>query len=245
MGGRGGIVLLTAGALLAAAPAALADKTITASPSNRYSTPNVTMDQGERLTFQNADIADHNVTASKDGSDGKPLFASKTISTNQESLVDGSQYLTAGTYEFFCTLHSFMTGTLTVTSAGTPVPRPGGGGGSGGGGGGSGGGGSGGGSTDTTAPSLKLATRGTLRSHRLRITATVSEAAHVSLRATVRRGGRTVTVGRATADVSESETISIKLSRRARRGSRVTISGTARDDAGNSGTARRTVKLRG
>jgi hypothetical protein len=38
--------------------------------------------------------------------------------------VEGVQYLKAGTYPFHCTLHAAMTGTLTVTSAGTPVPRP-------------------------------------------------------------------------------------------------------------------------
>src|SRR5206468_1331032 len=53
------------------------------------------------------------------------LFETGLIGTNEEKFVEGSQYLTTGNYEFFCTLHPNMTGTLHVTSAGTPVPRPG------------------------------------------------------------------------------------------------------------------------
>jgi hypothetical protein len=36
----------------------------------------------------------------------------------------GTEYLTTGSYPFFCSIHPGMEATLEVTSAGTPVPRP-------------------------------------------------------------------------------------------------------------------------
>src|SRR6266550_5127651 len=130
-------------ALLALAPGALADKQVQAQPTDRFA-GDVTMDQGENLTFLNSDVTTHNVTATDIGPDGKPLFASPDTSAGQTTKVDGAQYLTSGSYKFQCTIHPFMTGTLTVTSNGTPQPRPGAG----------GGGGGGGGTVDTTPPSV-------------------------------------------------------------------------------------------
>jgi plastocyanin len=142
-------------------PGALADQEVVAGPgaaTTGYANPKPTMAQGEKLTFTNNDIGiRHDVTAKKEGSDGKPLFKSDTIGSGS-AFVEGSQYLTTGTYDFYCTIHpGTMTGVLTVTSDGTPKPRPGsgGGGGSSGGGGNAGGGGNGsgaGGGPGTAAP---------------------------------------------------------------------------------------------
>src|SRR5438034_3544372 len=135
-------------AMLAFAPGALADKQVQAQPIDRFA-GDVTMDQGETLTFMNMDLNNHDVTADAAGPDGKPLFASATIGFGQTSKVDGAEYLTTGAYKFHCSVHQFMTGTLTVTSNGTPKQRPGAGGGTGG-----GGGGGYSSSADTTAPTV-------------------------------------------------------------------------------------------
>lgn len=68
----------------------------------------------------------HDVTANQAGPDGKPLFASPMIPGGTTAAVDGTQYLTAGTYPFFCTLHGAgMSGNLVVDgSTGKVVPRP-------------------------------------------------------------------------------------------------------------------------
>lgn len=120
------------GAVVSAAVAGLlwpvvawADKTIEAGPPNRFTTPAITIDQGEPLTFRNGDTVSHDVTASATGSDGKPLFATPIVPAGRSAFVEGSQYLTEGTYPFVCTLHNGMKGTLNVTGAGTPQTRPG------------------------------------------------------------------------------------------------------------------------
>lgn len=83
-----------------------------------------TMDQGDRPTLQNAGVNQHNVTARANGPDGDFLFISPTIG-NGSTTVEGTQYLTAGTYAFFCTTHPLsMSGDLQVSGLGAPVARP-------------------------------------------------------------------------------------------------------------------------
>jgi plastocyanin len=85
-------------------------------------------DMGEIPTFENPVGADapHNVTSTATGPDGGPLFRSETIAAGSSSPVEGTQYLTGGTYPFYCTLHGFsMSGELLVSDdKGTVVPRP-------------------------------------------------------------------------------------------------------------------------
>ena len=174
---------------------ALADETITAGPPNVYTTPNPTIDQGERLLFRNLDISKHDVTARAKGPDGRPLFSTPLIASGEETVVNGAQYLTAGRYDFFCTIHAGMEATLTVTSAGTPAARP-------------------------LAVSLEVVDGrlgAVLRSGRLRVRARTSETASVRLVATTRAGRRTVTVATATAPVSGSRVVSMRLSSSGRR----------------------------
>ena len=118
-----GAVLALAGAMWAAP--ALGDATITAGPlPSQYSTTEVTIDQGQSITFQNSDqTAIHDVTADKDGSDGKALFKSDTIGGGKTAPVNGVEFLTTGDYGFHCSVHPFMTGTIHVTANGTPKPR--------------------------------------------------------------------------------------------------------------------------
>lgn len=118
---RSVLVLLASALTLAVAPA-LADQTIEAGPApNSYSTTHIVIAQGEKLTFHNGDAtASHTVT--QQGA-AHPRFDTGLVASETTRFVDGSQYLTTGTYHFYCVVHPFMTGTLTVTSQGTPVPR--------------------------------------------------------------------------------------------------------------------------
>ena len=85
-------------------------------------------DLGENPLYENPAGSDapHNVTALGKGPDGGPLFASETIPQGTSSVVDGTQYLAAGSYPFYCTLHgNSMSGDLIVDGGkGTIVPRP-------------------------------------------------------------------------------------------------------------------------
>ncbi len=65
--------------------------------------------------------SNHNATANANGPDGKALFRSNTI-TGGTTPVNGTQYLSAGSYPFICTIHPSMQATLNVT--GTGLPRP-------------------------------------------------------------------------------------------------------------------------
>jgi plastocyanin len=182
--------LLIALALLIPAGAG-ADERIQAGPTIRYTTPNVTMDQGERLTFQNLDIARHDVTARTHDAAHGSLFASPIIGNGEEAFVEGSQFLTTGSYEFFCSLHPEMQGTLNVTSAGTPTPRP----------------------TpgtapppDTTAPTVRVkirsaSVRRVRRARDLLVEVGVAEAATLALKATARVGGRAATIAKGSLDI--------------------------------------------
>lgn len=211
--------------LLVAVPAASADEQIRAQAPNRYVNPDVTIDQGERLTFLNEDRVQHDVTATQT-LDGKPLFSTPLLQQGQEDLVDGSQYLTTGSYAFVCSIHSNMKGTLTVSGAGTPVPRPG----------------TGGGQTpaDTTKPKLSMRiTKATRTSVRLRFKS--DEAASVVFVAKVgskRVGRRTLKL-----KAAGTKTVSFKL-KGVRRGARVVVSARATDAAGNIGKASARAKAR-
>jgi plastocyanin len=108
--------MVYAGLALAAAP-------IIGQGDDTYSAPSYTIDQGEVGQLQ-VTGSSHNVTANQAGPDTKALFRSPTISGGTTG-VQGTQYLSAGDYTFFCTVHpSTMQATLHVTGNGTPQPRP-------------------------------------------------------------------------------------------------------------------------
>ena len=112
---------------LAAPPAAFADETIVATTGTRYAATEYTIDQGEKLDFRNDDLSgpSHDVQSTANGDVKGRLFASEIIEPGKTSFVEGSQYLTTGTYDFVCSLHNSMKGKLIVNSSGTPKPRPG------------------------------------------------------------------------------------------------------------------------
>ena len=96
-------------------------RTIAARPSNEFASPVTTIDQGEKVTFQNIDVAGHDVTAADVGD---PLFRSDLIGPGQSGPINGTEYLKTGSYPFVCTVHPGMDATLEVTSAGEPAPGP-------------------------------------------------------------------------------------------------------------------------
>jgi plastocyanin len=120
---RRGVVAALIVSLVAAATA-WADETITARTPNQFASAVTTIDQGEKVTLRNMDIAGHDVIAHHAGDDGKPLFRSDLIAPGASGPVRGTQYLVTGSYDFFCSVHPGMDAVLKVTSAGTPVPRP-------------------------------------------------------------------------------------------------------------------------
>jgi plastocyanin len=102
--------------------------TISAPPNaeaDNYDPESYTINQGGTIGFNNADPGvDHDVRA-RGQIGGGPLFLTPTITGLADTLVQGTEYLTAGSYAFFCNVHPLsMTGTLNVTGMGTPVPRP-------------------------------------------------------------------------------------------------------------------------
>lgn len=103
---------------------AWADGTITARPVNQFGAAVTTIDQGEKVTLQNYDLAGHDVTSNQTGDSGAPLFRSALVGPGGSGPVEGTEYLTTGSYDFFCSVHPGMEATLDVTSAGEPVPRP-------------------------------------------------------------------------------------------------------------------------
>jgi plastocyanin len=214
-------------ALLAAVPAQ-ADQQIVAAPVDRFVTTAVTIAPGERLTFMSQDpLVQHNVTATDNGADGKPLFASATIGGGDTAPVIGTDKLGPGTYGYFCTIHpKQMTGTLTV--AGDAM------------------------STDTTPPILSARVDSkSLRAleQRKALLATITSSETVTATVSVRAFD--VTLARRTVSLAPGATaVALKLTAAGLRGIRkrssvnLKVSISAQDGAGNSatGSGKRTLK---
>jgi plastocyanin len=234
------VVVTGVGAL---APAAGAE-TIIGGPPSQYFTASPSADQGEEVTFQNLDLVDHDVVADGKGPDGQPLFRSALVARGASSVVAGTEFLTSGSYGFFCSLHSNMRGTLTITSAGAPKPRPG----------GSGTpapapapapSGSGGGSADTAAPAVRLrfadrSRRSVRRRRAVRVRVTSNEPATLGL--TIRSGGRTIGGSTVRMAAAGTRTFTVRLRRSA--GSRLQVVAHAADATGNASHARASGRLR-
>jgi plastocyanin len=230
-------------ALAITAGVAFADATIYAGPPNQFFQGDVTIAQGDAVTFQNMDTVPHDVTASGKGADGKPLFQSAQIGTAQSAPVEGVQYLTSGSYPYICSIHPFMKGTLTVSSEGTPKPRPGGG----------GGGGPQQAASDTTAPSLSVKVldtkRSTVRKRRsLQVAVSTNEPAGVAVTA---RSGKTV-LAQGTAKLNKAGTrkLSLKLTKaglkaaKSRKPVPIAVEVDGRDASGNTSSAKASGRLR-
>ena len=115
--------LIVGGVLFAGGIAFAASQTIVGQADDTFTAATYTTDQGEVVPFQVTGDT-HNATAHQNGPDGKALFRTPTISGGTTG-VQGTQYLTAGSYTFFCTIHpTTMEATLVVTANGSPQARP-------------------------------------------------------------------------------------------------------------------------
>lgn len=95
-----------------------------------YATPLTLAPPDGGLTFHNLDLPRHNVVAHHEtGPDDNPwcdsyatgecpAFWSPLIGVGDTTDVRGLDALDVGTYEFYCTLHPWMEGTLVVTPDG-------------------------------------------------------------------------------------------------------------------------------
>jgi plastocyanin len=81
--------------------------------SSGFLNPKVSIDPGEKLTFLNPDVAAHDVTSVEPG-----LFSSETVSAGSEVPVTGADSLPPGSYDFICSVHPYMKGTLAVGGGG-------------------------------------------------------------------------------------------------------------------------------
>lgn len=91
-----------------------------------YTTQVVAVEQGGDLAFTNADLMRHDVISTAKGTDDAawcdpypegacPLFWSRLVGLGEETPVLGLDALEPGqTYEFFCSIHPGMTGTLVA-----------------------------------------------------------------------------------------------------------------------------------
>jgi plastocyanin len=117
------VAAVAAVAVMVYAGIALASSPIVGQADDTYSAPSYVIHPGEVAQLQ-VTGSSHNATARSNGPDGQALFRSPTISGGGAA-VDGTQYLPAGDYAFFCTVHpTTMQATLHVAGAGQPLPRP-------------------------------------------------------------------------------------------------------------------------
>jgi plastocyanin len=97
---------------------------ITAAPGTAFSKSSFTIDAGVVATFNNTGDTSHDVTASGEGPDGEKLFRTEIIDAGAQSPMNGTQYLSPGTYHFICVIHGSTMAAELVVGPGTPVARP-------------------------------------------------------------------------------------------------------------------------
>lgn len=226
--GIAAVTITAALTLIAGAPSANAADQITADLQCCTFAPGPYLqDLGEVPLFVNPGAADapHNVTSTSRGPDGSALFRSKTIAAGDSSRVEGTQYLQAGTYPFFCTLHGpSMNGELIVQSGkGTVAARP---------------------SIKVSLPAQRL--KKVRRSGKVKVRVRAATASS-GIRIVVRRGKKAVaSSSKIKLAAGAARTLRLKLSRKGRRamskGRRVSISARGTVDFGKPSSAKRTLR---
>jgi amicyanin len=100
----GGLVGLLAGFAVMAAPTEPED-TAAKIENFTFVPQRLTVKAGTTVTWTNADDIPHSVASTT------KVFKSKVLDTNDKF---SFTFTTAGTYEYFCSLHPHMTGTIVV-----------------------------------------------------------------------------------------------------------------------------------
>jgi plastocyanin len=101
-------------ALIATAPAWAADMVVRIDNFAFYP-QRLTVKSGTTVVWENADGIPHTIASST------KIFRSKALDTGDEF---SFTFMTPGTYEYFCSLHPHMTGTIVVEAAtGSATPQ--------------------------------------------------------------------------------------------------------------------------
>ena len=107
--------LLAAVSFLAVpAPAGAVAPQVVAVTASGYAPSEVVVAAGGSLTLVSADATDFHDLVSHDSVNGVRLFESSTIGGGGVAGVSGVSALRPGTYPFFCSVHEWMAGNLTV-----------------------------------------------------------------------------------------------------------------------------------
>ena len=119
-GVRGGLLAaalklaILGAAVFAAAPARSAEMTVMID-NFTFNPPRLTVTAGTTVTWDNEDDIPHTVASST------RVFRSKALDTSDKF---SFTFATPGVYEYFCSLHPHMTGTIVVeTTTGSNVPQ--------------------------------------------------------------------------------------------------------------------------
>lgn len=78
----------------------------------RFAPPTIEIASGETVTWTNGDATAHTVTA---GSEDAPEPDRFDLRVDEKGQTVETTFEEAGTYAYYCTLHPFMEGTITVT----------------------------------------------------------------------------------------------------------------------------------
>jgi len=105
---------LTLGLAPAAADSAAVRMTEPAENHYAFAPTGVRVTTGSSVTWTNATDAPHTVTSDTGA------FGSTTLNQNQTF---SFTFATPGTYRYHCTIHPYMTGTITVAASGVAQPR--------------------------------------------------------------------------------------------------------------------------
>jgi plastocyanin len=123
------LAVAAAPAASATAPPALVAVSPPQGSTLGFATPQLVAVQGQGLSFLNADTMNHTLTslatkvvklkyAGKVYVTKVPLFDSGVVASAAQVDVKGVSGLKPGTYQFWCSMHTGMKGTLTVQPAG-------------------------------------------------------------------------------------------------------------------------------
>jgi plastocyanin len=99
--------------VLAAPPAGALVQWQVVTARNTFVPSEITVLAGDTLVLTNVDLERHDVTA-LDTIGGNPMFRSATIGPGQQAQVVGVANLAPSVYPFYCSVHEWMTGNLTV-----------------------------------------------------------------------------------------------------------------------------------